>query len=379
MHRPSLTWVIKSSKRCNLRCAYCYEYESLNDDARIPSSVFDALFRVTREVSEHFSANPKYCWHGGEPLLLEPAYYQAALEAQRRVFNDCERRPLNVIQTNLTAVSAKTIELLKRFDHVSISLDVIGGDRVTTAGKDSQQRVLRNMATVREEGISFGAISVLTRKNYCGVDQIFDFFNETGISFRLLPYYRSSSASQRDQFSLTPDQVAGAVRRLIDRWFTSNRGITVAPVDQYVWYATLHMFGTNGDRHHYNKLSREHVLVVDTNCDVYGVADTYSPNHRYGNLLSNSAAEIVASAGRQLAATEAASRMSQTCQTCDYFGACSGWPAAEATALERDDTNNQFKCVIAKQAIARACEWVATVPIDEFDRAQHRSPHQLEH
>ena len=133
--------VVFTSKLCNLRCRYCYELPLLTDKTRISLEQmerafrhFDAFFRAAKEP-----ALIRFCWHGGEPLLIEPEYYWKAFELQRQIFAGSPNRVVNSLQTNLTVLDDARLDLLRNgFDQVGVSLDVVGGLRVNAAGQDQE-------------------------------------------------------------------------------------------------------------------------------------------------------------------------------------------------------------------------------------------------
>lgn len=359
----SITWVLKSSKKCNLRCRYCYELEHLSESTRIRVEHFDKMFLRIGEISEHFDAVPKFCWHGGEPLLLPSVYYEAAFSSQKRIFRNLRQKPQNVIQTNLTILGPNELKLLKNFTQISISLDLFGGLRVAQNGRDVQSVILKNLAVLSNSGLSVGAISVLTQNNINKVENIFDFFNRTGISFRLLPFYRSANSQQVDEYSISYKELRDAYLLVLDKWFTHGNGISVKPIDDCVKAAISDLWGGDQSKMKYDKAQREFVFVVDTNLDVFSVAETYNPDYCFGNLLKNTSKEILDSAGRSRAVRESLNRITSVCSKCGLYGACSGWPIGEATVLERyfDDDGN-MNCAVIRPLIQRAKEWLLSDP-----------------
>lgn len=344
-----ITWVIKASKFCNLRCSYCYEYESLGDKSRIPVSSYDKLYRIIDAIGRHFGDGHRICWHGGEPLLLQPDYYKEAISKQTDVFG---KRSHNTVQTNLTVCAPQHLQLLSQFDYVSVSLDVIGGLRVNKSGTDSQATVLRNLDKLEKAKIQWGAISVLHRMNVAEVQAQFDFFNALKVNFRVLPIYRFASSEQRLSHELTPEEAKRALCKLADLWLHRSNGIQIAPLDGYFRVAVRNVFGrANRKRLSYSKHTKENVFVVDTSGDLYSVADTYDRRYCYGNVFHDSAENILRSVGRKTAIEDAEQRVERYCTQCKYFGDCTGWPVAEATQIERDACENTGSCAFASPLI----------------------------
>src|SRR3954466_9223944 len=118
--------VCYTSKLCNLRCRYCYELPMLIDASRMSLQDIERMFvnveRGYRAYNEPIGIN--FYWHGGEPLLIPPSFYDRVFEIQRRVFPESTRRITNSIQSNFTVMDDDRIALLQRFDAVGISLDL---------------------------------------------------------------------------------------------------------------------------------------------------------------------------------------------------------------------------------------------------------------
>jgi uncharacterized protein len=91
----SVDWVVKASKLCNLRCRYCYEWESLGDAQRLTLAQWERIFAAAAEFARLKAARNPGCeietriiWHGGEPLLLGAEYIDSVIALQRRIFGN---------------------------------------------------------------------------------------------------------------------------------------------------------------------------------------------------------------------------------------------------------------------------------------------------
>jgi uncharacterized protein len=76
----AVTWIIKASKFCNLRCRYCYEWHELAQRKRISPEQWRKILQAARRYAElqreRFAepASTRIVWHGGEPILLPMSY-----------------------------------------------------------------------------------------------------------------------------------------------------------------------------------------------------------------------------------------------------------------------------------------------------------------
>src|SRR5215467_1760411 len=113
-----LEWVVKASKFCNLRCAYCYEWDSLADPVRIPVEawrrVLDAIRTYHLKLQQQLRKNvqSRLIWHGGEPLALPLSYLDEAMALQHEMLANLDHRIL--LQTNLFRLNSGMLDLLRR-------------------------------------------------------------------------------------------------------------------------------------------------------------------------------------------------------------------------------------------------------------------------
>lgn len=333
---PYLQWVVKVSKYCNLRCRYCYEYPHLGDRSRLSSEQLEAMFE---NIASGFAGDKRrhdFVWHGGEPLLTKPSYFWSIHDLQERTLGRAGIVYTNSLQTNLTILTPDTLALMRSFfTHVGVSIDVIGDQRVDAKGVPAEPRVVANMQTLIDEGIRFGCISVLSTANVNCIHQIYQFFEDIDVSFRLLPIYRTGYAGQQDTFSLTFTQIVGAFQEVVDHWLASESSIQVQPIQDYIAHVLRHLGGEARWSRYYDKSDGEVVLIVDTDGRVFSNGDAYDERLCHGNIVSQAWHEIRSSAGfnRALKATNA--RMAETCAKCKYHGSCSGYFMGEATPEQR--------------------------------------------
>ena len=327
--------VIKASKYCNLRCNYCYEFPHLGDKARMSLSDVRALFENIRNSIDEFAIEHiDFVWHGGEPLLIPLDFYEQVAQIEKEVLGS-ECSYINAVQTNLTVLTGRHIELLKSgfFQDIGVSFDVHGGQRVDTKGELRTDAILANLQKLVDHQISFGAIAVLARYTLPKIKEIYKFFDDLHVTCRMNAFYRSAGNEQATRHGLDFDELVDAYKVLFHEWLASDSATTVEPIDDYVHYAVSHVTGSPGYR--FDRSEGERVFVIDVNGDVYNVLETYDPEFRYGNLFRAPLSEIVASEARRRSNMLSNERMQRFCQQCPYFGACPGAFVANATDMER--------------------------------------------
>ena len=78
--------VVKVFKYCNLRCDYCYEFPYLGDMARVSLDEIRGAFQnIKTSVDELAIESADFIFHGGEPFLVPPKYYEQ-VDVLKRTF-----------------------------------------------------------------------------------------------------------------------------------------------------------------------------------------------------------------------------------------------------------------------------------------------------
>lgn len=322
----TMTLVVKTSKLCNLRCKYCYEFEELSKRDQMSRA---SLRRMYQHVADYYAAVDardgertcvQICWHGGEPLLVDPAFYWDTFADQKEIFGT-RVGVYNIVQTNLVSMDAERVRLLRDgFDGVGVSIDLFGSLRVNIAGRDLQDTVLANMDRLRAEGVNVGCITVLHRGNIRHVDEIFRFYERARIGFRVLPLFVGATDEQNTLYELNADEITAALCRFADLWLESDNPIPVMPIAAQIEALVRHLNPDPEARVYYDKREWCGVLLVNTNGDCYTVGDPYGTQEwALGNLFTTPLGEVF---DRSVRDTER--RLAANCVSCEYFGGCDG-------------------------------------------------------
>lgn len=161
------------TKRCNLRCFYCYATDTLNSrQVKEPS-----LTELKEIVDQIYNAGCRWiCILGGEPLIRDDIEEFVDYAHRKGMFLD--------ITTNGYFVKDR-INTLKKVDHVAISLD---GNKVAndkSRGKNSFERIIEGIELAVKNKIDVRIHSTLCKRTMC-VDSLrflADFCNKHKIKF----------------------------------------------------------------------------------------------------------------------------------------------------------------------------------------------------
>jgi len=180
LSRELSTVTLSVTDHCNLNCRYCFndatrpgtaegKYLSVDDVRQIAAWVH--RLAPARKVSWVFT--------GGEPMLHPASYYYGALEAirQESAGSVPSQGQTFAMQTNGTLLDDGYIRLLRFYRHelqLGISLD--GPPAINDLYRGRGRDVVRNMRRLRENGLRYGALMVLTRENCQRITEVLDFF-----------------------------------------------------------------------------------------------------------------------------------------------------------------------------------------------------------
>jgi uncharacterized protein len=178
--KRSLTLIIKVVSTCNLACRYC--------DANIYSNRRMSLDTVSQIIKKalDYADYVEFIWHGGEPLLMGIQFYEKVVELQKRYRREGQII-INSLQTNGTLISQEWVDFFKANDFkVGVSLDgppeVHNANRVFRNGQGSFEQVMRGIRLLKENGVEFGVLAVITKETVrLGAKRFLDFFIENGI------------------------------------------------------------------------------------------------------------------------------------------------------------------------------------------------------
>jgi uncharacterized protein len=347
--RQSVQFVVKTSKHCNLRCRYCYEYAELGNKQAMSLEQIEAMFRNIASYYQQldFPVDIEFVWHGGEPLLQHPDFYWRAFELQNQIFDRTRNSISNGVQTNLTLLDRERLRLLSEgFDHVGVSIDLFGGLRVYQTGIESQDRVLENMDRLTDAGINFGCITVLTKRNLDRIADIYHFYRSLGLPARILPLFKGSFDNQHDGFEITAAETLSAYQQLVDLWLEDEDFVLITPIREAIQQIVYH-YSPNAPSVFYDKREWESIYLVNTDGEVYSYADAYDPDRSHGNIFTTTLDRVIDNERHWQIVADAEHRIEQTCSDCPYFGSCSGYPMAEGSREYYPvDSRGALQCIV---------------------------------
>jgi uncharacterized protein len=224
---PTLNLIIKSTRKCNLRCSYCHDWR-----ARGQPVSFEVLAHVVSKALRNPDRKViNFIWHGGEPLLLGQEFFRRALTLQER-FLLPGQYVINSVQTNGTLLTDEWCAFFGR-NHFTVGLSIDGPEpihnlnRNYASGRGSYDDVLRGIELLKRRGLSFGILLVLNQNTQTlPARQIFDFvLHELGVkAFSFLPAVPDNIPGELSGERITTDffdmaHYSDFMIKIFDYWF----------------------------------------------------------------------------------------------------------------------------------------------------------------
>jgi uncharacterized protein len=329
--------VLQPTPFCNIDCDYCY-LSNRSDRQRMSLDTIRAAVRLVLDAGL-VDGRLSVVWHAGEPLVLPVSYYEEAFAA----IDETVKGRFEIshsFQSNGTLIDGPWCDLFKRWP-VRIGLSIDGPaflhdvHRKTRNGKATHARTMRGAKELREHGIPFHVIAVISADSLDHADAIFHFFeeheiHEVGFNVEELEGDHSFSSLKGRR---TTERMEQFWRRLYElsessnasvqiREFQRAAGAILASRPEAPWRETAQ---------HNDKVLPFRILSVDC----HGRVSTFSPellgtrdakygDFTFGHVGEHNLAAIRASEAFQRVATEVWRGVEACSRTCEYFAVCGG-------------------------------------------------------
>lgn len=174
--------VVQPTPFCNLDCRYCYLPN------RSDPSVMD--FRTLEQVAAAVTEFPfldnrvEFRWHAGEPLVVGRDFYLRAFAAVQAVMPSGVQAE-HSLQTNGTLIDRAWCDFFGEYGvRVGVSVDgpaeVHDRHRLNRQGKKTFHATQRGLCLLREAGVPFDIITVLTRDSIGDPHAMYEFWASLG-------------------------------------------------------------------------------------------------------------------------------------------------------------------------------------------------------
>jgi uncharacterized protein len=351
--------VVQPTTFCNIDCSYCY----LPDRSSKRRMKLDTVELIGSRLlqSPQMANDVTAIWHAGEPLVMSTDWYRQAFSILAR---NCPPRVrlTHAIQTNGTLIDSERIRLFKEYDvRVGVSIDgpseIHNTCRRNRNGGGTFDRTLAGLRRLRDAGVPFHVITVLTANSLLRADEIFDFYLAEGIDRVCFNIEEIEGANSNSSLATRNSEAAyrGFLARFLARAAAAPRPIWIREIAASV-ATVLTPTGTSIPNQQVEPLA---IVVVD----VEGNLSTFSPeligtpspeygDFRFVNLREGGLEQLLASPAFHRAHAAIQTGVGKCRLTCPWFQWCGGGaPANKLFETGSMTSAETLYCRLTKQAV----------------------------
>jgi uncharacterized protein len=315
--------------RCNLACHYCFY---LHKGDLYPVSRFHMSDEVLEEyirqtIESHSIPEVIFAWQGGEPTLMGQDFFEKALVIQKKY---CRHGMWihNTIQTNGTMLDDKWCEFFRKNRFlVGISIDgpreLHDTCRTDAAGKGTFDHVIRGLALLKKHKVDFNILCTVNAVNSDHPLKVYRFFrDEVKAQFiQFIPVVeRDISGDTVTHLSVGPKQYGKFLMGVFDEWVRQDVGTI------YIQHFDTALANWYGEPHGICVFSPTcgSAMVIEHNGDIYSCDHFVDQEHRLGNIMTNTVAELVNSPRQRQFGLDKQDNLPGYCRECRFLFACHG-------------------------------------------------------
>lgn len=359
--RTVSTLIIKPTKGCNADCSYC---AAPPDGA--PKWGINDFARVFAALQHRLHPTVTFIWHGGEPMLLGPDFYQQAFTLVRAALPYARFS----MQSNLLGYNQRWNLAFRDIfrGSISTSWDPDGKNRTMKGDPALYERIYQDrMRRVLDDGWRPKVISTFDESSAPLMHRVYDLALAAAKrgqvhDIRLNYRYPAGRASGEGN-SLQPQTYGQTLVDIYDRWIVDMPDFLVTPLDQMF----LRVLGAETGRCPWSKACAGRILGIEPNFDVYNCgefADLAEERFRFGNLLTDGIDACLSSAAIKSLARRPMS-LPATCKTCIHFSECEGGCMRDSVLYGRDIDGKFEYCESWQEVFSRIKESIITGEADK--------------
>ncbi|KOO15111.1 anaerobic sulfatase maturase [Vibrio xuii] len=334
-----------SSSKCNIDCSYCFYLEKHHlypEQGNTSYMNEETLERyVEQQIEAQTGEQVVFAWQGGEPTLLGIDFFRKAIDLQCKYAN--KKQIINTLQTNGILLNDEWCEFFKQHDFL-IGISIDGPDhlhdqyRRTRSDKPTHHLVEQAISLLKQHQVEFNTLTVINNHNVNHPEEMYQYLKGLGSShMQFIPLVeRKATEPTKDgltllhperleQTQVTPWSVDGEkfglfmstifhywvrhdVGQVWVQWFENTFALTAGEPSQTCVFSP-----TCGS-----------AFALESNGDVYACDHYVYPEHKLGNIHSETIEQINHSTANRKFGDAKQTKLSQDCRNCPYLDLCNG-------------------------------------------------------
>ncbi len=335
-----------ASSSCNMRCAYCFYHDvAVNretDNKGMMST--DLLETVLKKAFDYADGQAvRISFQGGEPFLRGKDFFYT-YEKLIKNLNVKSSPVYTGIQTNGTLIDEEWCDFFVRNSVlVGLSLDGpknIDAYRTDAVGNPTFDRVMSAARLMKDKGVTFNILSVLTKKVAKNIEEVYEFFTSEGFKhIQFIPCLKPLNDKRENEFSLSGDDYAYFLKKcfnLYARDYMRGDYTSVRNFDNMAALARLRRPEQCGMAGHCT-----HQYVIEGNGDVYP-CDFYCLDEYLLGNIAESDFESLEHSDLAVRFIEESMIIEDKCKKCRWFALCKNGCKRERSDLDKCAAYEEF-------------------------------------
>lgn len=338
---------------CNLRCKYCFYMDEMQN-RKIPDygrMSEETLENIISKAMDEAGREVTFSFQGGEPTLRGLAFYEKAMELQKR-HNRNKVKINNLLQTNGYDIDEKWCRFFK-VNHFLIGLSLDGiwrthdANRISPDGGGTFSRCLDSAKRLKRYGVEFNILTVVNRQTAPRIRKIYQQYEKWGFAYQqyIACLDPLGEENRSRSYSLSPLDYGRFLCELFELWYEDwKRG-----KQPYIRNFENYMAALLGYRPESCEQGRgctvQFVIEADGSvfpCDFYMLDD-----YCMGNINENSFEEIQRKGcGSDFESDK--NSFSEKCKICQYEFLCHGGCRRHWNTNEKENTRENYFCASYK-------------------------------
>lgn len=194
-----ITAYLKPTNFCNVGCAHCYLPESVraNKD-KMSEETLHTVMKFLKEMQVRGRHDSAFLlWHGGEPLILSPSYFDMAGRVIDQYFPENQR--IEAVQTSLIPYRRDHARIVKERWRGEIGSSMDFNSRLIKGSAEEYQKLwMSKVDMAREDGILILPGITPNKKDCTQADYIFKWFLDRDFWFWNIDRYSNVSGDLPD-------------------------------------------------------------------------------------------------------------------------------------------------------------------------------------
>lgn len=368
---------------CNMACSYCYYLKNKNliggaESFRMNDDILEEYIRRHLEAAP--SPNVYFSWHGGEPTLLGLDYFKK-IPAFQKKHKSLIQFVYNGVQTNGLLIDEEWARFLSK-EKFAVGLSMDGPPethdrfRVAKNGNPTHKQVLRAFNLLRDHQIDCDILCVVNSDNARRPAELYGYFKEIGVRcMTFLPLVEPLPNGGVSNLTVQAEEWGEFLCTVFDIWKKNDVGpVKIQIIEEtaragYEQDHSLCIFRkTCGD-----------VPVIEHNGDVYSCDHFVDSDHRLGNIMENSLADLLERPEQIAFGLKKQEALPLYCRECNVLEMCNGGcPKDRFIKTPDGETGLNFLCAGYKRFFEHCRPFVLKVAeinreaMEEFEKNPHR-------